>query len=296
MAFISVIIPTYNRSAYLAKAIDSVLAQDAADLQLVVVDDGSSDGTAELVRDYGTAVTYCYQANKGPAAARNQGIKLAQGDYIAFLDSDDWWHEDKLSRQVAAMESEPGYLISHTDEVWYRRGKLLNQKKIHARPHGHIFHHCLPLCCVGMSTVVVRRSFFDWVGLFAEEFPCCEDYELWLRASARLPFLKIDHPLTFKQGGRPDQVSQQYRIGMDRFRIMAMLKTMAQEQLSLEQQQLLSLELCRKGRIFGEGCLKHGRQSQGEQYLDMVHHFDKHGPDPLAAGKFIDSFSGKSDD
>ncbi|MEW6289665.1 MAG: glycosyltransferase family A protein [Thermodesulfobacteriota bacterium] len=267
---ISVIIPTYNRREFLARAIDSVLDQGWQDFELIVVDDGSTDETARSVASYGGRVRYLYQENRGPAAARNTGVRAAEGEFIAFLDSDDRFAPEKLAVQQAAMAARPEYLISHTDEIWYRRGELLHQKKKHFRPHGFIFGECLKLCVVGMSTVMLRREFFAKVGYFDEELPCCEDYDLWLRASVSLPFLKVDRPLTIKAGGRPDQVSVRFRAGMDQFRIRAMVKLLGQQDLSDEQRQLARQELARKCRIFGNGCVKHGRPEEGRYYLELA--------------------------
>ncbi len=265
---ISVIIPTYNRAGgFLEKAIDSVLAQVDVKFEVLVVDDGSTDATCEVVKSYGNQIKNLHQDNKGPAAARNLGIREARYDLLAFLDSDDWWDKKKLHIQARVMAENPDYLISHTDEVWYRRGVFLNQKKIHARPHGHIFEQCLPLCCVGMSTVMVRREFFNQVGLFDETFPCCEDYELWLRASITLPFFKIDQPLTSKQGGREDQVSSLYRVGMDRFRIRAMEKIAGQDSSTPEQRRDIAHEIVKKSEIYAKGCLKHGRPDDAQLYM-----------------------------
>ena len=162
---ISVIIPTYNRAGgLLEKAIDSVLAQVDVDFEVLVVDDGSTDQTKRILDSYGSQIGSFHQKNKGPAAARNLGIREATHDLLAFLDSDDWWDTKKLSIQARAMAENREFMISHTDEVWYRRGIFLNQKKRHARPHGHIFEQCLPLCCVGMSTVMARREFFKQAG------------------------------------------------------------------------------------------------------------------------------------
>jgi len=267
---ISVIIPTYNRREFLARAIDSVLDQGWRDFELIVVDDGSTDETARSVASYGGRVRYLYQENRGPAAARNTGVRAAEGEFIAFLDSDDRFAPEKLAVQQAAMAARPEYLISHTDEIWYRRGELLHQKKKHFRPHGFIFGECLKLCVVGMSTVMLRREFFEKVGYFDEELPCCEDYDLWLRASVSLPFLKVDRPLTIKAGGRPDQVSVRFRAGMDQFRIRAMVKLLGQQDLSDEQRQLARQELACKCRIFGNGCVKHGRPEEGRYYLELA--------------------------
>jgi len=267
---ISVIIPTYNRREFLARAIDSVLNQSCRDFELIVVDDGSTDDTARCVAAYGEQVRCIYQANRGPAAARNIGIRASGCALIAFLDSDDRFAPEKLAVQQAAMDAHPDYLISHTDEIWYRGGKLLNQKKKHFRPHGLIFGECLKLCVVGMSTVMLRRELFDRIGYFDEELPCCEDYDLWLRASVLFPFLKVDRHLTIKAGGRPDQVSVRFRTGMDKYRIRAILKVLGQQGLSDEQRILAGQELVRKCRIYGSGCVKHGRLEEGRYYAELA--------------------------
>ncbi len=266
---ISVIIPTYNRLSFLDKAIASVFCQRRDGFELIIVDDGSTDNTAEFISAYQKDIKYIYQANQGPAAARNTGIRVAGGELIAFLDSDDWFAPQKLQVQAAAMEAEPQYLISHTDEIWYRRGKLLNQKKKHFKPGGLIFEKCLRMCVVGMSTVMVRRALFDQIGLFDERLPCCEDYDFWLRASLVSSFLKIDQPLTFKEGGRSDEVSMQFRTGMDKFRIRALVGLLEKNTLTDDQRQLASGELSRKCRIYGNGCIRHGRPEEGEEYLAL---------------------------
>ncbi len=268
--YVSIIIPTYNRREFLRKALDSVLRQTYPYFEIIVVDDGSNDGTADMLTSYGSSIKYLHQNNQGPAAARNTGVKASRYDLVAFLDSDDCFTESKLEIHVAAMEDQPEYLISHTDEIWYRRGTLLNQKKKHKRPDGQIFANCLPLCAVGMSTTMVRKSLFDKVGLFDEELPCCEDYDLWLRASIHLPFLLINQPLTIKDGGRPDQVSFIHRVGMDRFRIRSIQKVLSSGQLDSTQTKLANEELVRKCRIYGNGCLKHGRTDEGQYYLDLA--------------------------
>ena len=134
MSRVSIVIPTYNRSSLLPRSLDSVLAQSGFDFELIVVDDGSTDNTRELIENYPHDIVYLHQPNKGPAAARNRGIMAANNPLIAFLDSDDWFAPDKLEVQLAAMEDQPRYLISHTDEIWYRRGIFLNQKKRHYKP------------------------------------------------------------------------------------------------------------------------------------------------------------------
>ena len=271
--FISVIIPTYNRKRLLKKAIDSVLAQTYPYFELIVVDDGSEDNTSELVANCSADIVYIKQANKGPAAARNRGIQAARHNLVAFLDSDDWFAADKLQVQIAAMQENPAYLVSHTQETWYRHGKHLNQKKKHMKNSGDIFRQSLEICAVGMSTVMMHREIFDRYGLFDEEFPCCEDYELWLRVSAEQKFLLVDKPLTQKDGGRDDQLSSIYRMGMDKFRIKAIMKILESSSLTEKQKHLALHELERKCMIYGNGCIKHGRDAEGAYYLrlpDMI--------------------------
>jgi len=267
---VSIIIPTFNRAHFLNKAIGSVLSQTCSAIELIVVDDGSEDDTGNVVSGYKGLVKYIKQKNRGVSAARNLGIKNSSGGFIAFLDSDDWWDRDKLAVQLAKMRQSPDYIISHTQEVWHKNGRLLNQKKKHKKHHGYIFDKCLAMCCVSMSTAMVRRGLFDSVGLFDESLPCCEDYDFWLRVSARHEFLLIDRPLTLKDGGRPDQVSSIYATGMDRFRIESILKLLKSNCLSPDQRSIAIHELRKKCRIYGNGCVKHGRADEGRHYLQLA--------------------------
>ena len=267
--FVSVIIPTYNREHFLQKAIDSVLNQTYPYFELIVVDDGSEDNTAELAENYSSDIVYIRQENKGPAAARNRGVQAARYALLAFLDSDDRFAENKLEVQIEAMQEKPAYLISHTQEMWYRNGRLLNQKIKHRKNSGDIFNQSLELCAVGISTVLMYREIFERYGLFDEEYPCCEDYEFWLRVSAEQKFLLVDRPLTLKHGGREDQVSSVYRVGMDRFRIQAILKMLKTGALTERQKEAAIAELRRKCTIYGTGCIKHGRVDEGRYYLNL---------------------------
>lgn len=270
---VSVIIPSFNRGPFLKKAIESVLAQSYQEFELIVIDDGSEDNTAQIVSSFkrpGNNIVYVRQENKGPAAARNAGITVSRGAFLAFLDSDDWWDNEKLAIQVNRMQKNPSYLISHTEEIWYRNGTLLNQKKRHEKFHGDLFDKCLSLCAVSLSTVMVRRELFERIGLFDEDLPCCEDYDFWLRTSLHFSFFLINKPLTLKDGGRPDQVSSIYATGIDKFRIQSIIKILRKESdLSEEQRALALKELENKCRIYGQGCLKHGRLKEGKYYLGL---------------------------
>jgi glycosyltransferase involved in cell wall biosynthesis len=267
---VSIIIPTYNRQHLLTLAIDSVLAQTFTNFELLVIDDGSDDGTKELVASYGRGIRYIAQEHFGVAAARNTGIRAATHELLAFLDSDDRFSPRKLAVQAAAMICQPEYLVSHTDETWFRHGRILNQKNRHARMGGDIFGRCLELCAVGMSTAMVRRRLFETVGYFDESLPCCEDYDLWLRTSVKYPFLLVPGPYTIKDGGRDDQLSRIHRVGMDSYRIGSILQVLESGELSVKQEKLARQELVRKCTIYGSGCLKHGRQEEGDHYLELA--------------------------
>ncbi len=268
---VSVIIPSHDRAAFLPIAVDSVLSQKGVDLECIVVDDGSTDHTPSLLASYGGRIRAIrLERNRGPAAARNAGIRAARAEWLAFLDSDDHFLPGKLARQLRALRAQPKFRVCHTQEIWYRRGVLLPQKQRHRKRHGDIFAHCLQLCAISPSTVVVHRSVFDTVGLFAEDIPCCEDYDLWLRVTCRYPVLLVDEPLTVKHGGRPDQVSQRFRVGMDRFRIQSLMRLLLSAPLSAGQHRLARRELARRCLIYGNGCRKHGRPEEADRYLALA--------------------------
>jgi len=132
--FFSVIIPTYNRREFLKKAVDSVLSQTFKNFELIIVDDGSTDDTQSLLDWYQESrIKYIYQKNHGVAHARNRGLEKTRGEWVAFLDSDDWWLPRKLERADEYINRFPEFQIFHTKETWYRRGVLLNPKKIHKK-------------------------------------------------------------------------------------------------------------------------------------------------------------------
>ena len=274
MTGISVIIPTYNRESLLKRALVSVQRQTLACSEIIVIDDGSTDETSasvsSFVKECEIPVRYFFQKNQGPAAARNNGICKARFSHLAFLDSDDHWQKKKLEQQYGRLVENPEIMISHTKERWFRRGVHLNQKKIHQPGNGDIFKHCLQLCAVGMSTVMVKKELFVEIGLFNVNMRCCEDYDLWLRASSRFPFLLIETPLTIKEGGREDQVSYQFRVGMDRLRIGAIVDLLRDLHLSQKQTIWALEELQRKCHVYGKGCIKHERIKEGESYLDLA--------------------------
>ena len=269
MPSVSVIIPTFNRSRWLIRALRSVLKQTFRDYEVIVVDDGSSDDTYQALTSYMPMIRYVHQeVNRGVSAARNSGIRRAAAPWIAFLDSDDYWLEDKLSVQMEFLERNKGTLICQTEEIWIRDGRRVNPRRKHRKPSGDIFTQSLKLCLVSPSSVVLKSSLLDEIGLFDESLPAAEDYDLWLRISCRYPVYLIDNALVVKEGGHDDQLSRGF-IGMDRFRIKAIVKLLRSGMLTHAQQRAAIEELSTKCRIYGEGCMKRERKREGSFYLSL---------------------------
>ena len=255
---VSVVIPTLNRVHTLRRAIDSVISQTYKAHSIVVIDDGSTDGTSEMINEYYPQIIFIKQDNQGVSAARNTGINSIDAEWIAFLDSDDEWLPRKLERQMNSLNENKEMNICHTDEIWIRNGERVNPMKKHAKSGGWIFQKCLPLCCVSPSSVVIKRCVFHQIGLFDESLPVCEDYDLWLRISMYYPFLYIDEKLLTKYGGHYDQLSQKY-WGMDRFRIKILEKILASNSLSKNDRKATEEMLKIKMRIFSHGAQKRGK-------------------------------------
>ncbi|WP_286817892.1 glycosyltransferase family 2 protein [Desulfobacter sp. UBA2225] len=265
---ISVIIPTFNRAWTLKRAVDSALAQDYPHREIIVVDDGSTDGTRDLLAGYRDKIRVLVQENKGVSAARNLGIQESRGSFIALLDSDDAWETNKLSCQAAFFQSKPGAMICQTEEIWIRNGKRVNPKKKHKKPSGMIFEPSLKLCLVSPSAVMIRKQLFGQKGMFNEGFPVCEDYDLWLRISHDTPIYLIDTPLTVKTGGHGDQLSAAH--SQDKYRIQSIQNLIESNVLSPNQEQAALNVFKEKCRIFANGCMKRGREKEGAYYLMLA--------------------------
>ncbi len=269
MAVVSVVIPTFNRAQKIVRTISSVLSQTFTDVEIIVVDDGSTDGTKKELEQFDDIVTYvAHSSNLGVSAARNTGIKGSGASLIAFLDSDDHWLQEKLAVQVNFFNEHPEAVACQTEEVWIRNGRRVNPMKKHLKPSGDIFEPSLKLCLVSPSAVMLKRSLLDEVGLFDEDLPVCEDYDLWLRISCRYPIHLIKEALVVKEGGHPDQLSSRHK-GMDRFRIKALVKLIKSGVLNKDQIAVTIKELSLKCRIYGNGCLKRGKLEEGEYFLHL---------------------------
>ena len=232
---ISVVIPTYNRVAYLSRAITSVLKQSYPVNEIILVDNGSTDQTLGFIKKNFTNIKVLVEKIRGVSFARNMGIKNCKNEWIAFLDSDDEWIKDKIEKQFSLLEkSNFNYHFIHTNEIWIKNGILKNQKKKHFKMGGYIFEDCLDICKISPSSVLIKKELFNKYGLFDSKFKVCEDYELWLRIASKIKIGYIDEPLIKKHGGHKGQLSEKY-WGIDRYRIKALEKILINDNLKKRQ-------------------------------------------------------------
>jgi glycosyltransferase involved in cell wall biosynthesis len=239
---VSVVIPTYNRAHCLARAVDSVLGQSHAEVEVLVVDDGSTDGTREMVERHWPSdprVRYLWRENGGVAAARNTGLDAAQGAYVGFLDSDDWWMPWKLQKQLAAFEAFPEAGLVWTDMAAYDpSGTLIQSRYLRTyynayrwfpRPAdlfednrmvdgvavyaGDIYSAMIMGNLVHTSTALLRRERLDRVGRFDVALsPVGEDYDFYLRTCREGPVAFLDAASIHYQVGTPDQLTHHHRV------------------------------------------------------------------------------------
>jgi glycosyltransferase involved in cell wall biosynthesis len=266
---VSVIIPTFNRRALVCEAVESVLAQHDPDFELIVVDDGSTDGTDVALAPFGHRLRYVRQDNRGVSAARNAGVRSARGEWIAFLDSDDLWQPGKLTAQLAYIAAHPRTQMCQTGEVWIRNGVRVNPCRHHRKPDGDVFLPSLRRCLVSPSAVMLRRELFEAAAGFDESLPACEDYDLWLRLTQTTPVALIDRPLVIKRGGHADQLSRRY-WGMDRFRVHALRKLLADPTLDESRRRAVETVLAEKSAILAHGAAKRGRVDEAAHYAQLA--------------------------
>ncbi len=274
---VSVVIPTHNRRAMVVEAVESVLAQTFRDFELIIVDDGSTDGTYEhLARildgrgDAAPTVRIERTANRGPAAARNRGISLARGSRVAFLDSDDLWSPLKLQRHLAYARSHPEFPICQTAEIWIRCGRRVNPGRRHLKRAGDIFMDSLRTCLISPSAVMIDRQILVETGGFDEDMVAAEDYDLWLRILALHESGLLDEPLVTRRAGHRDQLSSSVEA-LDRFRILALAKLRGMSTLERERREAAAAVLAEKCAIYAKGLRRRQRMEDARfhEYLAL---------------------------
>ncbi|HTJ54113.1 MAG TPA: glycosyltransferase [Nitrosospira sp.] len=216
---VSVIIPSYNCELYIAETLESILDQTFKDIEIIVVDDGSTDKTRQIVTSYGAPVRLVTQANAGVCAARNRGIREAAGQYICLMDHDDYWLPDKLAWQLEQMQRHPEVALVYSTFAWWNpdpNGVFPDPRNykddsscavIDEEFSGWIYHLLLLDCWVLTSSALIRAEVFDKCGSFDESLPYSEDWDLWLRIAREYSFIKLKKALTLyrqhpRQGNR----------------------------------------------------------------------------------------------
>lgn len=217
---ISVIIPTFNRARFILKALKSVQNQSVNVDEIIVVDDGSTDESKELLES--EDIVYLYQNNSGVSTARNEGIRVAKHEWIAFLDSDDTWHKDKIKEHKALHVNNSEIKASFSDELWIKDEKIVNKKR-HLEKEEPTFLNSLRVCKIGVSTFFTHKSIFEDIGLFDESLQACEDYDLWLRILKKHKIKLINKELIAKQAGHKNQLSFTTPL-IDSYRVKALKK------------------------------------------------------------------------
>lgn len=265
---ISVVIPTFNRLIYLERAIKSVLNQTISVNEIIIVDDGSDDGTSEFIHSNYPNLKYIFQSNSGVSAARNTGIKAASSNWIAFLDSDDAWVTNKIQKQITELELNPEMNFCHSNEIWIRNGREIKQKNTHKKFGGLIFDKCLDKCRISPSTVICRKSLLIKLNGFDEDLAICEDYDLWLRITSDNPVIYIEKPLIIKYGGHQDQLSRNSE-GIESYHIKSLEKLLKQDFHS-EHRIAMENMLINKLKIYANGAKKRGRVNIYNKFIKRI--------------------------
>lgn len=255
---ISIIIPTFNRGDFLLRAITSVLAQTYRNYELLIIDDGSTDNTHELLSPLieSKEIKYYKQENLGVSNARNFGVINSVGELVTFLDSDDEWLPGKLQEQINFLIVNPQIRIVYGEELWIRRGTRVNQKAIHKKTGGRIFKACIEQCLIAPSSVMLQRSLFDEMNGFDNAFVVCEDYDLWLKISSIYEIGFITNPLIIKHGGHDDQLSTKF-VAMDYWRLKALSNIQKIRKLDSSDREAVQESMKRRGAILLQGYLKY---------------------------------------
>lgn len=272
--FFSVIIPTYNRADTIERAIRSVFTQSFTDFELIIVDDGSTDKTQEVLTFFAknkpndVFIKLLRTENNGVSAARNYGVSHANGIWLSFLDSDDEWLTHKLQAQYDFIKANPDCKLVHGEEIWIRNGVRVNQKKIHQKEGGDIFQRATELCLISPSAVVIDSDTYIEHGGFREDFPVCEDYDLWLKITSVMPIGFIQTPIIKKYGGHEGQLSTKFKA-MDFYRVKSLKWILENRDLSIEKKNKVIQVAIKKCQILLKGYEKH----QNEENIPQVSAF-----------------------
>lgn len=256
------------------RALKSVHAQTFLDYEVLIVDDGSTDESLlqlqELKQQLKPTQNWhiISQQHSGVSVARNNGVAHAQGQWIAFLDSDDEWIAQKLEKQMAYLEHNKECHIVYNNEVWVRNGKKVNPPQKHKKGAGNIFLASTKECLIGCSTVVMKKTLFQSVGGFRPDFIVCEDYDLWLKITAQHDVGYISETLTVKYGGRSDQLSNSIKC-MDHYRVMSLQSILSNRFVRAQDKKDIYALILQKCEILLNGYLKHKNMQNYQDVFEL---------------------------
>ena len=256
------IIPTFNREKHLLSAISSIKNQTHNIDEVLVIDDGSTDDTQKILNKI-SKIKVIKTENLGVSHARNIGIKESKNRWIAFLDSDDIWIQDKIEKQINLHKENQNILFSHTGERWIRDGKRVKYPKSLKKPQGECFLQNISTCKIATSSVLMHKSIFDDIGYFDEKLKVCEDYDLWLRVTQKYTIGLIDEELIVKNAGHKQLSSSIFAI--DRYHIYSLQKFLNSKFANEAKQ-----EIIKKCNILIKGAKKHQNQKILEIYSKVL--------------------------
>lgn len=268
---IDAIIPTYNRAEVLPRAVKSILEQTHPVKNIWVIDDGSTDNTLEVMGEFRNhpIVHYVKSENRGVSHARNLGVGLSHAPWVAFLDSDDEWLADRIEKQITFIHENPDLNLVHGEEIWIRNGVRVNPHKKHKKSGGNIFEKSLSLCLISPSATLIRKSTLQELGGFREDYPVCEDYDLWLRFCARYPVGFVTTPIIRKYGGHEDQLSKKY-FAMDYWRVKSLADCLHSPHVSLAMKRKVQRLIISKSEILLNGYQKHNNRKDVAE-IEMIY-------------------------
>ena len=251
---ITVIIPTFNRKNWIEKSLQSVLCQTVKPREIIIVDDGSDDGTNNILTHYPQVTLIQHSKNKGVSQARNTGVANSKTDWIAFLDSDDEWKKDKLEKQIDYQNAYPFFSILQSEEAWIKHGKPFKKQDYHHKKEGFIFTQSLDRCMVTNSSVLLKKELFIEFGGFDPNLRLCEDYDLWLKISRSFPIGLCPHEGLIRYAGH-EQLSATPALDQYRLKTLSFLyKPEKNEELKRLIQQCFE----KKFDIYQKGAKKRG--------------------------------------
>jgi len=263
-----VIIPAYNCASFIPETLESVFAQTYRDLEIILIDDGSTDNTPTVVAPYLDRITYIRQKNGGLPAARNTGIRAAKGEFIALLDADDSWIADKLERQLPRFADAEVGIVYSDFSVRYADGRF-QQSYLVNRPlasEGHVLENYIQSRFLFPSTMVIRQECLEQFGLFDEEMLACEDIELFARICSRWKVARVDAPLVIRYEGTHNITSNSRKI--NQYTILALQKILSrQPDLPESTRKVIDKELGQQHWWYGYGAFKSGNMPQARQHL-----------------------------